>query len=335
MTFRTPIQNNTVSRAYPRRATAARVIGLTLFVGSLFGGGLVAQQLEQGQVRAKNLVISYNGQPIKDWITIQGVPDSLTLTIVPQDSLGNNVPVTAFEIQVWDPMVLGVLGTEVQASQVVVRLQPRRRGQTTIQIRMSGTRQWVLVGLRETVLAISPGQVEQPGAAYAPGWKVWTVGGRADIGFYSYSFNNDTVFTGRVGVLGEVFVGREWSSGLTLVAGVTGGLVKADSFQTSVTVTVVQIYARADYAFMRPNKVRPVVSLGGGMYRARTGGGAAGIWNASFYWMVGAGVDVTLTPKITGEARLMLNDLLEVTSPYVNGHVGRLIMLGVGARMQL
>ena len=335
MIVRTPIRISAMYRVIPCGATAARVVVLTLLLGCLFGVRLVAQEPAAPKLRAAKLVLEHNGLPITDWLVIQGVPDSLTITIVPQDSLGNPVPVTGFEIQVWDPMVLGVLGTEVQSSQVVVRLQPGRRGQTTIQIRMSGTRQWVLVELTETVLAISPGQPTAPGAPRGPGWAVWTVGGRSDIGFYSYSFNNDTVFTGRVGVLGELFAGREWSSGLTLVAGVTGGLVQADSFQTSVTVTVVQLYARADYAFMRPSKLRPVVSLGGGMYRARTGGGAAGIWNASLYWMVGAGVDATLTPKITGEARLMLNDLWEATSSHVNGHVGRLIMLGVGARMKL
>jgi len=275
-------------------------------------------------VRAANLVISYNGQPITDWLVIQGVPDSFTLAIVPQDSLGNVVPITGFEIQVWDPMVLGVLGTEVQASQVVVRLQPRRRGQTTIQIRMSGTRQWVLVGLRETVLAISPGQVTQPGAAYAPGWRAWTAGARLNLMTYSFDFQGDTTFAGKLGFLAEAYGGWEWSSGFALVGGIGLGGMKADSAGSSVAVSLVELSVRAQYAFMPLNKVRPVVELGGGMYRARSGTVAQGIWNASFFFLGGGGVDVTFTPKVVGEFRIGNRQQFEWTSKHANGHVASL-----------
>jgi hypothetical protein len=315
---------------------AAAIVALTLTPTRAWSQQPAQDTTQQGP-RAASLLLELDGKPLTDWVVLRET-DSLVLTVRARDSLGNTVPIWGFEAQVWDQGVLWLVGTEVQSSQAVVRLAPRRRGQTTITLRCSGVRSWVLAEYRGAEVAVSPGQPEAPQGPVkrqGPGWSAWTVGGRADLGFYSYSFNHDTVFTGRAGVLGELFVGREWSSGLTLVGGVTGGLVQADSFSTSVTVTVVQLYARADYAFMRPNKVRPVISFGGGMYRARTGAGSAGIWNASLYWMAGVGVDATLAPKVTGEARLMYNDLWEATSPSVNGHVGRLVMLGVGARLQL
>ncbi|MGH7613887.1 MAG: hypothetical protein ACREMW_07605 [Gemmatimonadales bacterium] len=313
-------------------ATATRVMALTLVVAGVLGGVLAAQEPATPPVRAAKLVISHNGVPITDWLVIPGVPDSLTLTIVPQDSLGNVVPITGFEIQVWDPMVLGVLGTEVQASQVVVRLQPRRRGQTTIQIRMSGTRQWVLVGLRETVLAISPGQVEQPGVEYAPGWRVWTAGARLNLMTYSFDFQGDTTFAGNLGFLAEAYGGLEWSSGFALVGGIGLGGMKADSVGTSVAVSLVELSIRAQYAFMPLNKVRPVVEFGGGMYRARSGTVNQGIWNASFFFLGGAGVDVTFAPKVVGEFRVGNRQQFEWTSSHANGHVASLFYFGAGVR---
>ena len=332
MTVRTPNHSSDRGRVFSRRATAARVMGLTLLLGFLFGGRLAAQEPAAPQVRAANLVISYNGQPITDWITIQGVPDSLTLTIVPQDSLGNVVPITGFEIEVWDPNVLGVLGSEVQASQVVVRLQPRRRGQTTIQIRMSGTRQWVLVGLRETVLAISPGQPRQPGAEYAPGWRAWTAGARLNLMTYTFNFQGDTTFAGKLGFLAEVYGGLEWSSGFALVGQFGLGGLKADSVGTSVAVSLVELSIRAQYAFMPLNKYRPVLEFGGGMYRARSGTVAQGIWNASFFFMGGAGVDATFSPKVVGEFRIGNRQQFEWTSKLANGHVAALFYFGAGVR---
>ena len=334
MIVRTPKHSSDRCRVFSRRATAARVMGLTLLLGFLFGGRVAAQEPAAPQVRAANLVISYNGQPITDWLTIQGVPDSLTLTIVPQDSLGNVVPITGFEIEVWDPNVLGVLGTEVQASQVVVRLQPRRRGQTTIQIRMSGTRQWVLVGLRETVLAISPGQAQQPGAEYAPGMATWTAGGRLNVALYSYTFLNQTAIDGKAGFIGEGYIGRDFGSGLTLVFGLGFGVLSADSLGVSVNASLIESYFRADYAFLRQSKVRPVLSAGGGGFRIRTGGTNPGIWNTSLYWMVGGGADFTVGPKMNAEVRVTTQQLEEVTSSLVNGHVGNLLVIGAGLRFQ-
>jgi hypothetical protein len=294
----------------------------------------VAQQPAGPQVRAAKLVLEHNGQPITDWLVIQGVPDSLTLSIVPQDSLGNGVPVTGFEIQVWDERVFGVLGAEVQASQVVVRLQPRRRGQTTFQIRMSGTRQWVLVELTETVLSISPGQPTPPGVAYAPAMATWTAGGRLSVALYSYTFLNQTAIDGKTGFIGEGYIGRDFGSGLSLVFGVGFGVLKADSLTVSVTANLLEAYLRADYAFLRESKVRPVVSLGGGGYRIRTGGTNPGIWNTSLYWMVGGGADFTLGPKMIGEVRITTQQLEEVTSKFANGHVGNLLVIGAGLRFQ-
>jgi hypothetical protein len=75
------------------------------------------------------------------------------------------------------------------------------------------------------------------------------------------------------------------------------------------------------------------VSDRGRGHRIHTGLTGAWIWNTSLFWMAGVGADMTLSPKVTGEPRVICNDLWEENSKFVKGHVGRLIMLGVGARM--
>lgn len=370
----------------------ARRLAAVLLAAALAGPRLSAQGPAQDTTRrASDLVLELDGTPLTDWVVLRET-DPLLLTVRARDSLGNAVPVWGFEVEVWDQGVLRVLGTEVQAARALVRLAPGHHGRTTLALRCSGTRQWVLVEYSGREVAISPGQREAPVVAEAPrrpqaqppppqaeapqqpqpqpppqaepprqpqpqppaqagappperptaprgpagpGASAWTLGARADLAFYAYTFQNDTVFAGQAGALGELFAGREWPSGLVVVIGGAAGVVQADSFTSSVTVKVLQAYARMDYAFMRENKVRPVVSLGGGMYQARTGTTGAGIWNASLYWMGGGGVDVTLSPRATGEARVMYQDLWEATSSGNNGHVGRLITVGVGARLRL
>jgi hypothetical protein len=215
---------------------------------------------------------------------------------------------------------------------VVVRLQPRRRGQTTIQIRMSGTRQWVLVELTRTVLSISPAQAAAPGAGYGAGWKAWTAGARVNLMTYSFDFLGDTTFAGKLGFVGELYGGLEWSSGFALVGGIGLGGMKADSVGTSVAVSLVELSIRAQYAFMRYNRVRPVVEFGGGLYRARSGTVQQGIWNASFFFLGGAGVDYSFQPKLIGEFRIGNRQQFEWTSKHANGHVASLFYFGVGVR---
>jgi hypothetical protein len=310
----------------------ARLAAVALVLGMVGASGLSGQQPPGGAepvVRAKALILEHNGVALTDWLLLKP-SDSLSLTIKAVDSLGNTIPITGFELWVWDPRVLGVLGSSVQSSQAEIRFQPRERGQTTIQIRASGVRQWILVHLTETVLAVSPGQGRpEPGAG---GWRLWTAGARASLLTYSFDFQGDTTFAGNVGFVGELYGGHEWSSGFALLGQFGIGGMKADSVGRSVAVSLVELSLRAQYAFMRYNKIRPVAEFGGGLYRARSGTVAQGIWNASFFFLGGAGVDYSFTPKLVGEFRVGNRQQFEWTSSHANGHVASLFYFGAGVR---
>lgn len=315
-----------------QRMRGARLATVALVLGLVGASGLSGQQQPGGAqqgVRAKSLVLEHNGVAITDWLLLKPT-DSLVLTIRPVDALGNPVPVSGFELWVWDQRIIQVSSSSVQSSQAVVQFQPRERGQTTIQIRASGVRQWILIHLTETVLAISPGQ-EAPGPG-GGGWRTWTAGARASLLTYSFDFQGDTTFAGNLGFVGELYGGLEWSSGFALVGGIGFGGMKADSVGRSVAVSLVELSVRGQYAFMRYNQVRPVVEFGGGLYRARSGTVQQGIWNASFFFMGGGGVDYSFTPKVIGEFRIGNRQQFEWTSSHVNGHVASLFYFGAGVR---
>jgi hypothetical protein len=110
------------------------------------------------------------------------------------------------------------------------------------------------------------------------------------------------------------------------------GILGADSSGTLVKPKMIEGYVRADYPLMPLRKVRPVLSAGVGIYQIRTGSSGAGIWNASFQFLAGGGVDITVGPTTVAELRLSTQQLFEMTSSHVNGYVGSLWLLGAGLR---
>jgi hypothetical protein len=122
---------------------------------------------------------------------------------------------------------------------------------------------------------------------------------------------------------------------LELVGGLGLGLLSADSLGTTVHPNLIEGYVRADYALSRQQKVRPVLSGGVGLYRVRTGGNGSGIWNTSFEFLAGGGVDITVGPKTVAELRLSTQQMFEMNSSHVNGYVGSLWLIGGGIRVRL
>jgi hypothetical protein len=304
------------------------VLALGLTAAAAHGQGThgVALQRQHGN----NLYIEINGQKLGTFLSM-GVPAELVITVSPQDSLGNSIPLTGFEAQVWDSNVVAIAGTTVMATRAEIRVTPRHPGQTTIQVRGSGLRSWVVMELGKEQIRFTPGG---PAGERGPSNNVLIAGGRLSYTGYSYSFNNQTTFNGKGGVVGEAFIGRDYNFGLVLVMGLGLGVLKADSLAGSVTPMEWEAFLRGDWVFMRESKWRPVVSLGTGGYRIRTGHNG-GIWNTSIFWTAGGGVDYTLGPRTVGEIRVSTQQLYEASSQLKNGYVGNLLLFSLGARFAL
>jgi hypothetical protein len=280
-------------------------------------------------------VIEVNGQPLVNYLSM-AVPDTVVVTVNPRDSLGNPLAVTGFEVQVWDQSVLLPAGSSVEATRAVARFVPRKRGQTTIQIRSSGVRQWIRVEVGRTTLAVVPLR-NAPAPAPRGTRNVYsrpTAGGRVSFAAYEHTFNQQTTFDAGNGFVVEGYVGRDFGYGLVLVGGAGIGFLQADSLNVSVTAHLLEAYFRLDYVFLEGKQVSPVVSAGGGAYRLRTGGDGSGIWNTSLYWMLGTGMDVAVSPKMSVELRITTQQLEEVNSGHLNGHVGNLLVIGAGLRFR-
>lgn len=329
-----------VPEGFPVARVAWRMIAAVL-VGCIVAPAARAQGTKgislQGH-RGNRLEIDVNGKSLTEW-TVSSIPDTVVITVIPQDSLGNPIPLTGYEIQVWDQNVLALAGSTIGANQAVSKLVPGHRGQTTIQIRGVGVRSWVLVELGPSTLGIGPRG--EPVAQGGTSNNVMTAGGRLSYALYNYDFHNQTAIDGKGGVVLEGYLGREYDFGLTLVLGAGLGFLSADSLGTSLTARELELYLRGDYAFMKESKIRPVASLAGGIYRIRTGGTNPGIWNTSIFMAFGGGVDYTLSPKAVGELRLSSQQLFEQNSQFkltngasANGYVGNLLVIGAGVRFQ-
>ena len=326
---------------FPARRVAWRAIAAVL-VGCLAAPAARAQGTKgvsfQPGHHGNKLSIDVNGKNLSEW-TVTSIPDTIVITVTPQDSLGNPIPLVGYEIQVWDDHVLGLVGSTIGANQAVSKIVPRNKGQTTIQIRGVGVRSWVLVELGPTTLGFGPreGQLAQRG----PSNNVLIAGGRLSYAGYNYSYApGKATFSGTGGVVAEAFIGRTYDFGLTLVLGAGFGVLKADSLGTSTTAKELELYVRGDYGFMQNSRIRPVASLGTGLYRIRTGSTST-LWNSAIFWMASGGVDYTLSPRAVGELRLSTQQLYETFSQLkyqgtsANGYVGNLLMIGAGVRFTL
>jgi hypothetical protein len=90
---------------------------------------------------------------------------------------------------------------------------------------------------------------------------------------------------------------------------------------------------RGEYALTQGGSVQPVLSLGGGMYRIKSTDQANLVYHTSLFVTFGGGVDYALGPRVTGEARVERQQLMEENSKYVNGSVGALTLLEIGVRL--
>ena len=311
-----------------------RVVPLSLCLVAL--GGLVAgRAAAQGTKGSPRLEIVINGIRLTE-SSVMAVPDTLVVTVNPLDGLGNPYPLVGYDLLVSDPDVLLKTGSTIEARRAVTRLVPKERGKTTLEVRASGMRQWVLVEVASQSLTVSQAAAPpaQPAGA-SQEISTPVVGVRASYAHYTYTFHQQQTFTGQGGFIGEVYFGKDFGYGVVFVGGVGAGLVKVDSLTTRVTAQVLETYFRLDYSVFTVKQFSTVASGGGGAYRVRTGGDGAGIWNTSLYWMLGFGADLTVSKKLTLEGRMTVQELEELNSGHNNGHVGNLLVFGAGLRCQL
>jgi hypothetical protein len=173
-----------------------------------------------------------------------------------------------------------------------------------------------------------PVQVTVPAVAQA-----WVFGARGSWTGFSYAFYQLPYIRGRPGLRGELFAGRAFTPQLRAELVGSLGALNADTASVQRSVSLKQAYLRAEYTFATEAQVMPVVSLGGGLFRILSDDARHFVYHNSFFWLIGAGADITISPRVVGEVRFETQQLNEMTSSIVNGHVGALTIVEAGVRL--
>jgi hypothetical protein len=158
-------------------------------------------------------------------------------------------------------------------------------------------------------------------------------GARGSWTGFTYAFAQLPYIRGRPGVRAEFFAGRAFTPQFRAELVGSLGTLNADTALVQRSVNLKQAYLRAEYTFATDAQVMPVVSLGGGFFRILSDDPRHFVYHNSLFWLIGAGADISISSRVVGEVRFETQQLNEMTSSIVNGHVGALTIVEAGIRL--
>src|SRR5207247_3409033 len=86
--------------------------------------------------------------------------------------------------------------------------------------------------------------------------------------------------------------------------GATAGSLNADQTTGSVSLQLLEGYGRAELALVPRGTVSPVLSLGAGAYRLKSGDNGQTVDHTNLFWSGGVGADVVVTASVIVELRV-------------------------------
>jgi hypothetical protein len=264
---------------------------------------------------ARRLVVEQDGTPVGGGVVAVRSRDTLVLRVVARDTYGNEAALGDFTATT-SGSAIALRSAAATGSRAAVTLEPQRSGPGELQISASGLQARVALNV------MLPAEISGP----------WAVGARAAW----LGVNHPWVRLRKLqGVSGADFtlLGRRTFGGgfsLALAAGV-GSLSIDTTGGGSVSATLLEASARAELALLPRRTITPVVSLGGGGYRLKSGDNGRAIYHTNLFWVGGAGLDATVSPRVTAELRIERQWMTD--SPA--GHVGTLWPVAAGLRVAL
>ena len=264
---------------------------------------------------ARRLVVERDGAPVGGGVVAVRSRDTLVLHVVARDAYGNEAALGDFTATT-SGSAIALRSAAATGSRAAVTLESQRTGPGELQISASGLQARVALDVTP------PARLNRP----------WGVGARA-----AWLGVNHPWVKGRKlqGVSGADFslLGRRTFGGgfsLALAAGV-GSLSIDTTGGGSVSATLLEASARAELALLPRRTITPVVSLGGGGYRLKSGDNGRSIYHTNLFWVGGAGLDAALSPTVTAELRIERQWMTD--SPA--GHVATLWPVAAGVRVAL
>ena len=262
---------------------------------------------------AQSLVLESQGKTVDQLAFSSLAP--VTLRAVARDAWGNEAVLSGLTASVTGAARLkNLMGAQAPPGTIVI--EPRRSGTGAVTVNASG------------LSAQLPLAVTLPVARSG-----WVYGARAGGAAFNYGFKSVPGVDGRPGLRGELILGRRIVPGVRVEAGLGLGVLRAQAGTASLAVGLMQGLVRGEYDLTHGTGAVPVVALGGGFYRVKSTDQANRLYHTSIFWLIGAGVDYPLAPRVQGELRLERQQLYEANSKYVNGSVGAITLLEIGVRV--
>ena len=212
--------------------------------------------------------------------------DSLVVRVAARDAWGNGVALENVAVTSTGRAVAVRLARGDSAG--FLTIVPRKSGTGTLEISGSGLRARV------------PVSVTLPGVALSS----WAVGARsAWLGANTPWLGS--ALTSISGADFAVFGRRTVVPGLSLALGGAAGSLNGDrtTASGSVSVLLLEGYGGAEWSLLPRAPVSPVLSLGAGAYRLKSGDDGQTVYHTSEFWWGGVGADIVVSAAVTLELR--------------------------------
>ena len=280
---------------------------ITANVGTLIRTATV--HADPGPPRA--LVVLHGDQPVLGGVPIRS-RDTVMLRVVARDAFDNRTTLEDFSATT-SGRAIALRSAEARDSVGIVRLDPRRDGAGAVDVSASGLRARVAV------------DVQLPPAARG----AWAIGARTGALGVNTPWIDVPNLTGIRGADFSLFGRRVLTPGISLALGGTVGSLTIDQTTGSTSATLLEGYGRVELSLLPRGRLSPVVSLGAGGYRLKSGDDGQTVYHTNLFWSAGGGLDLGLSPTVTAELRFERQWLTDSGV----GHVGTLWPLEAGVRL--
>jgi len=239
--------------------------------------------------------------------------DTVVLRVVARDRYGNRTALDKFAATTTARAIaLTATATDAAGS---VTLVPRRSGVGELTLSGSGVRARLPVDVVLATTSVGP----------------WGIGARTAWLGANHPWIGLVGVTGIKGADFSIFGRRTVVAGLSLALGATAGSLNADQTTGSVSLQLLEGYGRAEFALVPRGTVSPVLSLGAGAYRLKSGDNGQTVYHTNLFWSGGVGADVVVTASVIVELRVERQWMRDAGE----GHVATFWPIAAGVRVEL
>src|SRR5438034_1024163 len=293
------------------RVTLGERAGATTITARV--GGLtrtVLVRVDPGPPEA--LVVERGDTPVVGSLTLRS-RDTVVLRVEARDRYGNRTALDKFAATTTARAIaLTATATDAAGS---VTLVPRRRGVGELTLSGSGLRARLPVDVVLATTSVGP----------------WGIGARTAWLGANHPWIGLVGVTGIKGADFSIFGRRTVVGGLSLALGATAGSLNADQTTGSLSLQLLEGYARAEFALVPRGTVSPVLSLGAGAYRLKSGDNGQTVYHTNLFWSGGVGADVVVTASVIVELRVERQWMRDAGE----GHVATFWPIAAGVRVEL